>query len=122
MFEGTRMTGGEALAKAGLTPITLGAKEGRALINGTQFSTACALVGRWGAWANASAAVLTCALSTDAIMGSTAPLQDAIHTLRGHPGQIEGARPQRALMEGSEIRESHRDGETHYGYQFYRNA
>lgn len=112
MFGGERMTGGDALAKAGLTPIVLGAKEGLALINGTQFSTACALVGLWGAWANASAAVLTCALSTDAIMGSTAPLQDAIHTLRGHRGQIEVARAQRALMAGSEIRESHRDGDT----------
>ena len=112
VFEGLRMSGGDALSKAGLSPITLGAKEGLALINGTQFSTACALVGLWGAWANASAAVLTCALSTDAIMGSTAPLQDAIHTLRGHRGQIEIARAQRALMEGSEIRESHRDGDT----------
>ena len=111
-LSGTRMPGGTALEQAGLSPIVLGPKEGLALINGTQFSTACALVGLWGAWANASAAVLTCALSTDAIMGSTAPLQDAIHTLRGHRGQIEVARAQRALMAGSEIRESHRDGDT----------
>jgi len=112
VFEGARMPAGGALAKAGLTPITLGAKEGLALINGTQFSTACALVGLWGAWQNAATAVLTCALSTDAIMGSTAPLQDAIHTLRGHAGQIAVARAQRGLMDGSEIRESHRDGDT----------
>ena len=112
VFDGTRMSARDALSKAGITPIVLGAKEGLALINGTQFSTACALVGLWGAWANASATVLTCALSTDAIMGSTAPLQDAIHTLRGHRGQIEVARAQRALMTGSEIRESHRDGDT----------
>jgi histidine ammonia-lyase len=110
--DGARMAASEALAKAGLRPITLGAKEGLALINGTQFSTACALVGLWGAWRNAAASVLTCALSTDAIMGSTAPLHDAIHTLRGHPGQIAVARAQRALMDGSEIRESHRDGDT----------
>ncbi|MGB0440963.1 MAG: aromatic amino acid lyase, partial [Paracoccaceae bacterium] len=103
-FKGARMPAGEALAKAGLTPIVLGAKEGLALINGTQFSTACALVGLWGAWRNAATAVLTCALSTDAIMGSTAPLQDAIHTLRGHAGQIAVARAQRALMDGSIIR------------------
>ena len=112
VFEGQRMPSGEALAKAGITPIVLGAKEGLALINGTQFSTACALVGLWGAWQNAATAVVTCALSTDAIMGSTAPLQDAIHTLRGHAGQIAVARAQRALMEGSMIRESHVLGDT----------
>ena len=110
VFQGKRMA--SALEKAGLTPIVLGSKEGLALINGTQFSTACALVGLWGAFRNAASAVITGALSTDAIMGSTAPLQDAIHTLRGHKGQIEVARAQRALMEGSEIRESHRDGDT----------
>lgn len=112
VFDGSRMPAAEALAKAGLQPIVLGPKEGLALINGTQFSTACALVGLWGAWRNAATCVLTCALSTDAIMGSTAPLQDAIHTLRGHAGQIAVARAQRALMEGSVIRESHREGDT----------
>ncbi|MGB7241281.1 MAG: histidine ammonia-lyase [Sulfitobacter sp.] len=112
IIDGVRMAAGDALAKAGITPIVLGAKEGLALINGTQFSTACALVGLWGAWQNAATSVVTCALSTDAIMGSTAPLQDAIHTLRGHAGQIAVARAQRALMEGSEIRESHVDGDT----------
>lgn len=112
VFEGTRMPASQALSKAGITPIVLGPKEGLALINGTQFSTACGLVGLWGAWRNAATSVLTCALSTDAIMGSTAPLQDAIHTFRGHAGQIAVARAQRALMEGSEIRESHRDGDT----------
>lgn len=112
IYEGTRMAAGAALAKAGITPIVLGAKEGLALINGTQFSTACALVGLWGAWQNAATSVVTCALSTDAIMGSTAPLQDAIHTLRGHAGQIAVARAQRAVMDGSEIRESHVDGDT----------
>ena len=111
-FDGARMAARDALGKAGLEPITLDAKEGLALINGTQFSTACALVGLWGAWRNAQTAVLTCALSTDAIMGSTAPLQDAIHTLRGHAGQIYVARTQRALMNGSQIRDSHRQGDT----------
>ena len=112
VFEGTRMPAADALARARITPIVLGPKEGLALINGTQFSTACALVGLWGAWRNAASSVLTCALSTDAIMGSTAPLQDAIHTLRGHAGQIAVARAQRALMEGSQIRESHREGDS----------
>jgi histidine ammonia-lyase len=110
--EGQRLPGAQALAQAGLAPIVLGPKEGLALINGTQFSTACALTGLWGAWRNAQTCVVTAALSTDAIMGSTAPLVAAIHALRGHPGQIDIARAQAALMAGSEIRESHREGDT----------
>jgi len=112
VFQGETLGGAEALKRAGLTPIVLVAKEGLALINGTQFSTACALSGLFNAWRNASASVLIAALSTDAIMGSTAPLVDEIHTLRGHAGQIAVARAQRALMDGSQIRESHRDGDT----------
>jgi histidine ammonia-lyase len=111
-YEGTIMHGGKALAKAGLAPVILEPKEGLALINGTQFSTACALAALFDAWSNASASVVTAALSTDAMMGSTAPLVDEIHTLRGHPGQIAVARGQRAIMQGSEIRESHRDDDT----------
>ena len=109
---GETLAGSSALAKAGLSPVTLGPKEGLALINGTQFSTACALVGLWHARRNLAGSVVTGALTTDAIMGSTAPLLDEIHTLRGHPGQITVARAQRALLEGSQIRESHRDGDT----------
>ncbi len=111
-FNNTRMSSAQALEKAGLNPIVLGAKEGLALINGTQFSTACALTGLFDAWRNAAGAVVSAAMSTDAIMGSTAPLVDEIHTLRGHAGQIAAARAQRTLMDGSEIRESHRDGDT----------
>lgn len=111
-FDGVRLPGAEALSRAGVPPIVLGPKEGLALINGTQFSTACALVGLWGAWRNAAGCIVTAGLSTDAIMGSTAPLVEAIHTLRGHPGQIDAARAQRELMEGSEIRESHREGDS----------
>jgi histidine ammonia-lyase len=111
-FEGTIMPGREALKKAGLIPIQLGPKEGLAFINGTQFSTAFALSGLFGAWDAAKAALVTSAMSTDAIMGSTAPLQPEIHSLRGHRGQIEAAATMRALLEGSEIRESHRDGDT----------
>ncbi|MHA7826297.1 MAG: histidine ammonia-lyase [Roseovarius sp.] len=109
--DGARMPGGEALAQAGLAPIVLGPKEGLALINGTQFSTACARAGLGDAWRNAQGCIGISGLSTDAIMGSTAPLIDSIHTLRGHPGQIAAARAQRALMDGSEIRESHREGD-----------
>ena len=112
MFGGNRLSGAEALARAGLEPVTLGPKEGLALINGTQFSTACALVGLWRAWDTAQAATVSGALSTDAIMGSTAPLNPAIHALRGHRGQIEFAAAQTTLLEGSEIRESHREGDT----------
>ena len=85
----------------------LGPKEGLALINGTQFSTAFALAGLFSAWRAAEAALVTSALSTDAIMGSTAPLQPEIHALRGHAGQIEAGATMRALLAGSEIRESH---------------
>ncbi len=109
---GHRLPGAEALAAAGLAPITLGPKEGLALINGTQFSTAWALAGLFGAWRAAQASLVTSALSTDAIMGSTAPLQPEIHSLRGHAGQIEAAATMRALLDGSEIRESHREGDS----------
>lgn len=112
MYQGVRMAGLEALKRAGLVSVVLGPKEGLALINGTQFSTACALTGLWGAWRNAQNCIVTAALSTDAIMGSTAPLVAEIHALRGHKGQIEAARLQRGLMDGSEIRESHREGDT----------
>ena len=106
------MPGTEALAEAGLTPVTLGPKEGLALINGTQFSTACALTGLFAAWDNLRAAIAVSCLSTDAIMGSTAPLEAEIHRLRGQPGQIEVADAMRGLMDGSAIRDSHREGDT----------
>ena len=107
-YHGARMAAGDALKQAGLAPIILGAKEGLALINGTQFSTACALVGYFEAMQNLRAAVVISCLSTDAIMGSTAPLEPAIHRLRGHQGQIDVARNMQALLQGSEIRDSHR--------------
>jgi len=106
-FEGMTMPGDKALSVAGLSPLQLGPKEGLALINGTQFSTAFALAGLFSAWRASEAALVTSALSTDAIMGSTAPLQPEIHALRGHAGQIEAGAAMRALLAGSEIRESH---------------
>ncbi|MFO0513795.1 MAG: aromatic amino acid lyase, partial [Rhodobacterales bacterium] len=87
-------------------------KEGLALINGTQFSTAYALAGLFGGWRAAQTALVTSALSTDAIMGSTAPLHAEIHALRGHAGQIEAAAAMRALLDGSEIRDSHVTGDS----------
>ena len=109
---GQTMPGGDALARAGLNPVTLGPKEGLALINGTQFSTAFALAGLFEAWSCAQTALVVSAMSTDAIMGSTAPLHADIHRLRGHAGQIEAAATLRALLDGSDIRESHRIGDT----------
>jgi histidine ammonia-lyase len=100
-----------ALAAAGLRPVVLGAKEGLALINGTQVSTALALIGLFGAWDAALASLTTGALSTDAAMGSTTPFRAEIHALRGHAGQIDAAACLRALLDGSEIRESHREGD-----------
>src|SRR5690606_16796200 len=110
-YQGRTMPAAEALQLVGLTPLVLGPKEGLALINGTQFSTAFALAGLFEAWANARAAVVTAALSTDAIIGSTAPFEEEIHTLRGHKAQIEVAAALRYLMAGSAIRESHLDGD-----------
>ena len=110
-YDGKVRPGAEALKAAGLAPVVLGAKEGLALINGTQFSTAFALAGLFGAWRAAQAALVTSALSTDAVMGSTAPFQPEIHSLRGHRGQIDAAAAMRALLEGSAIRDSHRDND-----------
>lgn len=111
-YQGSTLTGAEALAAAGIKPVILGAKEGLALINGTQFSTAWALAALFDTWRNIRAGIVTSALATDAIMGSTAPLTAAIHELRGHRGQIEVAATMRALMSGSAIRDSHREGDT----------
>ncbi|TDK34328.1 histidine ammonia-lyase [Rhizobium deserti] len=110
-FAGERLSGGEALARAGLKPVVLAAKEGLALINGTQASTALALAGLFRAHRAAQAALITGAMSTDAAMGSSAPFTADIHTLRGHKGQIDTAATLRALLEGSVIRQSHLEGD-----------
>lgn len=102
----------DAFESLGLEPVVLGPKEGLGLINGTQFSSACALAGLFNAWRCANSSALIAALSTDAIMGSTAPLNPAIHALRGHAGQIAVAAVMRQFLAGSVIRESHREGDT----------
>ena len=102
-----RLPAVEALKSAGLVPITLGAKEGLALLNGTQFSTAFALAGLFEAEVLFQAAVVTGALTTDGAKGSNTPFDPRIHALRKHQGQIEAAGTYRALMEGSAIRASH---------------
>ncbi|MEZ2222153.1 histidine ammonia-lyase [Rhizobium sp. RCC_161_2] len=110
-YAGERLDGAAALEKAGLTPVVLAAKEGLALINGTQVSTALALAGLFRAHRAAQAALITGAMSTDAAMGSSAPFHPDIHTLRGHQGQIDTAAALRGLLAGSVIRESHIEGD-----------
>jgi histidine ammonia-lyase len=105
---GRRLAAADALAAAGLEAIALAPKEGLALLNGTQFSTAWALAGLFETERLFRAALVTGALSTDAARGSDAPFDARIHRLRRHRGQIEAADALRALMAGSEIRESHR--------------
>ena len=100
-----------AFVSHGLEPVTLGAKEGLALLNGTQFSTAWALAGLFEAELLFQSALVAGALSTDAAKGSDAPFDPRIHVLRGHRSQIEAAEALRALMAGSAIRESHRVGD-----------
>ena len=100
-----------ALAHAGLAALTLGPKEGLALLNGTQFSTATALAGLFEAENLYRAALITGALSTDAAKGSDAPFDRRIHLLRGPRGQIEAADALRDLMAGSSIRASHLIGD-----------
>ena len=107
--QGRRMPGAEALSAVGLAPLELGPKEGLAMINGTQVSTALALVGLFDVWRLAQTALVTGALSTDAAMGSSAPFRAEIHELRGHRGQLEAGRVLRALLEDSVIRDSHRE-------------
>jgi histidine ammonia-lyase len=101
----------DALAEAGLTPLTLGPKEGLALLNGTQFSCAYALAGLFEAEQLFQSALITGALSTEAAKGSDTPFDQRIHALRRHKGQIETAAALRDLMAGSAIRASHREGD-----------
>ncbi|WP_137044131.1 histidine ammonia-lyase [Pseudolabrys sp. FHR47] len=110
-FGDAKLAAGDALRKAGLTPVVLAAKEGLALINGTQVSTALALAGLFRAHRAAQTALVTGALSTDAAMGSSAPFHPDIHALRGHRGQIDAGAALRKLLDGSEIRESHLEGD-----------
>jgi histidine ammonia-lyase len=97
----------EALRRARLDPLVLGPKEGLALLNGTQISTALALAGLFEAERVLHAALVTGALSTDAAKGSDGPFDPRIQQLRGHKGQAETAAALRGLMAGSAIRASH---------------
>lgn len=111
IIDGARLPAETALRDAGLAPVTLGPKEGLALLNGTQFSTANALAGLFEAENLFRSALVTGALSTDAARGSDAPFDPRIHAVRRHRGQIETAEALRSLMTGSAIRASHLVGD-----------
>nr|WP_047165555.1 histidine ammonia-lyase [Sphingomonas sp. Y57] len=104
---GERRPAADALAQAGLAPLALGPKEGLALLNGTQFSTANALVGLFCADNLFRTALVTGALSTEAAKGTDAPFDPRIHQLRRHAGQIAVGEALRELVAGSAIRASH---------------
>lgn len=111
LFGGERLPAAEALARAGLKPVVLGPKEGLALLNGTQFSTANALYALFSAERVFRAGLIAGALTTDAAKGSDGPFDPRIHQLRRHPGQIETAHTLNDLMAGSAIRASHVTGD-----------
>jgi histidine ammonia-lyase len=106
---GKLLSAAEGLRLAGLEPLKLCAKEGLALINGTQVSTALALAALFGAENLFAAALVAGAMSVDALKGSDAPFDERIHEVRGQPGQIAVAREYRNLLAGSAIRASHLD-------------
>ncbi|MGB1174350.1 MAG: histidine ammonia-lyase [Luminiphilus sp.] len=99
----------EVLEDFHLSPIELGPKEGLGLINGTQVSCALALKGLFDSWRLLQTALISGAMSTDALMGSTAPFHAEIQNLRGLQGQIDAASSLRELLQDSIIRESHRE-------------
>lgn len=117
MGEGEMLQGGQRvpalplLQEAGIAPLRLAAKEGLALINGTQTSTALALHGLLSFEPVLEAALVVGALTVDAARGSDGPFDPRIHLLRGQPGQIDVAQYYRELLAGSEIRNSHREGD-----------
>ena len=109
--DGQRLPAAPVLRSAGITPLRLQAKEGLALINGTQVSTALALHALFAFEPVLEAALAVGALTVDAARGSDGPFDARIHALRGQPGQIDVAQYYRLLLAGSEIRKSHLDGD-----------
>ncbi len=108
---GERLSGREGLARAGLEPVTLGPKEGLALLNGTQASTAFALEGLFAAEELFAAAMVTGGLSVEAALGSRRPFDPLIHEVRGHRAQIDVAAVYRKLLAHSDIEISHKNCE-----------
>jgi histidine ammonia-lyase len=111
LVDGQRVPAMPELEKAGIAPLTLHAKEGLALINGTQTSTALALHALISFEPVLESALVIGALTVDAARGSDGPFDPRIHELRGQPGQIDVARYYRALLAGSQIRQSHMEGD-----------
>jgi histidine ammonia-lyase len=109
VFRGERVSGAEALRRAGLPQLELGAKDGLALINGTQTSAAVAAIELSRTRRLLDAIDVVCALTLDALAGTDAAFDPAVHRARPHPGQCESAHRLHALIEGSGIRDSHRD-------------
>lgn len=108
-FEGERLRSDAALARAGLQPVRLGAKEGLALVNGTQVMTAVAALGVLRSERLAASADVIGALSLEAFLGTDRVFDRRINALRPHPGQERVAVHLRALLAGSQIIESHRE-------------
>jgi len=111
-LKGEPMPAADALARIGQAPLALGPKEGLALINGTQVSTALALTGLTAMARVFDAALVAGALSVDALKGSDTPFDPRIQALRGQPGQIRVAALLLELIAGSAIRDSHRFGDS----------
>jgi histidine ammonia-lyase len=111
LVDGKRVPAAAALQRAGIAPLVLEAKEGLALINGTQTSTALALHALFSFEPVLEAALVIGALTVDAARGSDGPFDPRIHALRGQPGQIDVARYYRGLLQGSAIRDSHLTGD-----------
>jgi len=107
--DGRTMPATDALTHAGIAPLRLAAKEGLALVNGTQVSTALSLAGLFAGERVFAAALVAGALSVDACLGSDTPFDERIQAVRGHRGQADAARVLRELLAGSAIRASHRD-------------
>jgi histidine ammonia-lyase len=107
-FEGDRLPGRDALARAGLEPVRLEAKEGLSLVNGTQFMASIGALALVRARRLAQATDLACALSLEALQGSRTSFLPQIHELRGLRGQTEAAANVLRLIEGSAINEAHR--------------
>ncbi|MFK7989294.1 MAG: histidine ammonia-lyase [Sandaracinaceae bacterium] len=108
-YQGEVMLGGDALAAAGLSPVTLQAKEGLALINGTQLILGVGALAVVDAEQLCRQADLVGAMSLEALQGSQRPFDPRIQAVRPHPGQAASAAHLRALLVESEIMESHRD-------------
>ncbi len=108
LYQGERFPGQRGLEIAGLEPCTLGPKEGLALLNGTQASTALALQGLFAAEDLFAAAIVGGSLSVEAALGSRSPFDERIHQVSGHQSRIATAAAYRELLDHSQIEDSHR--------------